>query len=249
MLCTVFTELFHLDSYLRILDFSKPDNSSTNIIDISTDNITTAIRLPDNVPRLEGATLFISDGVMYMLPGKHAYYNIADADGNLLTTTSYRTNLTSKVWSFDLKSRMWDVLDSGTGDRPQYAVVASDAQKQVAWYYGGYDYPDKYYNGGVLVASNGSTRALQDLYQVERGKGTPTKVEMHSLIGNVGDGALVYVEGIGEAGVLVLLGGNSGTQEIELVSIVDQLTGHAIHSAFLTNTYSSTEVVANSACI
>ena len=101
----------------------------------------------------------------------------------------------------------------------------------------------------MLVASNGSTRALQDLYQVERGKGTPTKAEMHSLIGNVGDGALVYVGGVGEAGILVLLGGNSGTQEIELVSILDQLAGRAIHTAFLTNTYFSTEIVANSACI
>ena len=48
------------------MDFSKPVNSSQNNIDISTNNITTAIRLPVHIN--DGA-LFISDGVMHLLPG------------------------------------------------------------------------------------------------------------------------------------------------------------------------------------
>ena len=218
------TELFDIDSYLRILDFSKPANSSKNSIDISTDSITTAIRLPDNIPRLESGALFISDGVMHMLPGTHAYYNIADEDGNILNnTTSYRTNLTNRVWNYDLKSQKWDVQDSGVGDQAHNPAVAFDAEKQVGWYYGGYDVPDRYYNGTSLVASNGSTRALQDLYRVDKGKGAPVKIEARSLVGNLDDGAMVYIEGRGEAGILVLLGGNDGTQDIQLVSMVDHI--------------------------
>ena len=46
------------------MDFSKPVNPSQNSIDISTDNITTAINLDIY---FEDGALFISDGVMHML--------------------------------------------------------------------------------------------------------------------------------------------------------------------------------------
>ena len=205
------------------MDFSKPVDPSKNSIDISTDNITTAIRLPDTIPRLGGATVLISDRVMHMRPGTPAYYKIADAYGNELNTTTYRTNLTHRVWNFDLESQQWDVQTSQFDENPSYGVVAFDSEKQVGWYYGGWEMPDVYYNGSVEIRNNQSIHALQDLYRLDMGKETPIKVETDSkLVGNVVQGELVYIKGIGEAGILVLVGGNAGIEFYQLVSMVDQ---------------------------
>lgn len=206
------------------MDFSKPVNLSNNSIDIRTDNITTVIRLPDDIPRLEGATVLISDGVMHMLPGEHAFNNIGDVDGNPLNITTYRTNLTNKVWNFDLQSRRWDVYASGV-DQAKGASVAFDAEKQIGWYYGGLDMQNDYRNGTEFVVSNGSTRALQDLYRLDRGNGAPQKVITSSIIvGNEKDGEMVYIQGVGKAGILVLIGGNdANSQSPQLVSIVHHM--------------------------
>ena len=205
------------------MDFSKPIDPGQNIIDISTDNITTAIRLPDNIPRLEGSTLLISDGVMHMLPGRNVDLNITDADGKILDATKYRANLTNKVWNFDLESQKWEVHISGVEDQAQLAAIAFDAEKEVGWYYGGKSERDQHYNETISVdfASNESSgRALRDLYRLDRGKGTPQKVKTDSSpVGNVNQGELVYIEGVGEAGILVLMGGNVGVEPSQLVSI------------------------------
>ena len=194
----------YLDSYLRIVDFSEPVDSGKDSIDISTDRITTAIRLPDTVPRLYGGVLWISDGVMHMLPGEYQYYNnTADEDGNVINMTTFPI-LINSVWNFDLKSQKWDVHASGVEDNPEFPVIAFDTKTQVGWYYGGYD-------------------NSEDLYRLDRGKETPMKVETDSsLVGAVRNGELIYIEGAGEAGILVLLGGNVG-DKLDFVSIMDQI--------------------------
>ena len=217
----MFDQLFYLDSYLRILDFSRPADSTKNSIDITTDNITRAIRLPDTIPRLEGAVLLISDGVMHMLPGRNIHLNITDTDGNILNTATYGTNLAGKVWDFDLTSQKWGVQVSGIGDQAKDVAVAFDAEKQVGWYYGGVDI---IYNGTSFVdpSLNRSLGAFQDLHRLDKGKVTPVKVEAdNSFIGSVDMAELVYIGGAGEAGILVLIGGNGNTQITQLVSIVD----------------------------
>ena len=226
-----FAELGYPDSYLRILDFSKPVDPSIDSIDISTNNITTATRLPDNIPRLEHGTLLISDGVMHMLPGTHSYWEIADEYGNVLNTTTYRTDLTNNVWDFDLQSQNWDVQVSGVEHRAQDAAVAFDAENQVGWYYGGFVAPDHYLNatniGPELERMSPdlepvSATMLQDLYRLDRGQGAPVKVETNStLVGNVVQGELVYIGGAGEAGILVLIGGGVDTSSTQRVSMVD----------------------------
>ena len=134
--------------------------------------------------------------------------------------------MTNKVWSFDLNSHEWDVHDSGIEGHAQGTAVAFDAEKQVGWYYGGFDRPDQYYNGAMYVdfASIRSTETLQDLYHLGKGKGTPIKVETDSsLVGKVENGELVYIGGVGEAGILVLIGGNAGVQSTQLVSTTNQI--------------------------
>ena len=209
-------EPFYLDSHIRILDFSKPVDPSKTSIDISTDNITTAIRLPDDIPRLEGAVLLISEGVMHMLPGKPAYLEISDEYGNILNTTEYRANLTDRVWDFDLKSQEWSVHVSGISleDRPKYPAVAYDAEKQVGWFYGGLNSPDVYStpDGDAGDPTNQTIRVLQDLYRLDQGKSAPTRVTTGtSFVGSAQKAELDYIEGAGEAGILVLLGGDRGT--------------------------------------
>ena len=107
------------------MDFSKPVDSGKNSIDISIENITSTMRLSDDIPHPNGGILIISDGVMHMLPAAYS-------DGN--DTTTYPKN---KVWNFDLESREWDVQDSGFEVQVQSAAVAFDAEKEVGWYYGG----------------------------------------------------------------------------------------------------------------
>ena len=205
------------------MDFSKPVNSSTKIIDISTDNITTVIPLPDNIPRLSGGVLLISDGVMHMVPGARAdSWYITNANGNTSSNTAYKSNLTNKVWSFDLKSQKWGVGVSKIQDLAQGSAVAFNAEKQVGWYYGGFDIPEQI--AGKKQSLNESTKALQDLHFLDKGKETPIKIETDSsIVGSVENGELVYIEGVGEAGILVLLGGNAGTESTQLVSIIDQI--------------------------
>ena len=191
------------------MDFSKPVDSSKDSIDISTDRITTPIRLPDSVPRLEGGVLWISDGVMHMLPGMYApVHYTANEDGNMINITF--PILTNNVWTFDLKSQKWDVQVSGVEDGPTYPAITFDTKTQVGWYYGG-----RYGDIG-----------LHDLYRLDRGEATPKIEETNSsLVGTVVYGALVYIEGAGEAGILVLLGGDaeSSTTSDQMVSMANQV--------------------------
>ena len=192
---------------------------SKNIIDISTDNVTTAIRLPDDVPRLLSATLFISDGVMHMLPGYSEHYQIADADGNIVNTSiTYQINWRKNIWNFDLKSQKWDVQVSGIKDQAQDVNVAFDVENQVGWYYGG--------AGNSMITRYGQASAdlteyFQDLYRLDRGESIPKKVETNSTVGRASEGELVFIAGVGEAGILVLIGGVSMAMGV-VSSIVDQ---------------------------
>ena len=175
------------------MDFSKPFNSSQNRIDISTDNITTAIRLPISTYIYEG-TLFISDGVMHMILGEYL-------DGKI-----------TKVWNFNLKTQKLDAQDSGFQYQPVGAAIAFDTEKQVGWYYGG------------MIDYAGAISYSQDLYRLDRGKGTPTKVDVNSSsVGAVLGGELVYLENIGEAGILVLIGGATGLQMVSMVDLINKV--------------------------
>ena len=184
-------EPFDLDRYIRVIDFSKPVSSSQNVIDIRIDNITTAIHLPDNIPRISGGALFISDGVMHMLPGWN--------------TMQYKTNLTNRMWNFDLETQKWDIQTSGIQDPvgDTSATVAFDTRKQVGWYYGWFE---------DHSSSSGSERYL---YRLDRGKESHTKID--PSMGSVMEGELVYLENVGDAGALVLIGGQA---EISMVNKV-----------------------------
>ena len=163
---------------------------------------------------------------MHMLPGRNAFYSIADADGNALNTTIYQAKLAGKVWDFDLKSQKWGVHASGIKDQAELAAVAYDAEKQVGWYYGGISEPDRSYNGSALMdfASNGPPRALKDVYRLDKGTGIPVKVEADSsFVGNVNEAELVYIAGVGKAGILVLIGGDLEVHLTPLVSMVNQI--------------------------
>ena len=182
-------ESFNLDPFIQVMDFSKPVNSSQNSIDISTDSITTAIRLPVDIGH---GVLFISDGVMHMLLGE---YNDT-------------TNSTYMVWNLDLKTQKLDVQYLGIQSEASGAAIAFDTEKQVGWYY-----------GGIVKLNDGGFRYLQDLYRLDRGKGTPTKVDVNSSIGSVIGGELVYLKNIGEAGILVLIGGSTGLQMVSMADL------------------------------
>ena len=171
------------------------------------DSITSAIRLPDNIPHLESGTLLISDGVMRMLPGKNASSNIVEKYGN------------DPVWSFYLKSQRWHTHDSGIKDHALGTAVAFDAEKQIGWYYGGFYRANQLYFGEYVGTS--SKKSLHDLYRLDKGSLTPIKVDTDSsLVGDVVNGELVYIGDVGEAGILVLIG---GAQSDDLVSMIDQL--------------------------
>ena len=200
----------YLDSYLRIVDFSEPVDSSTDNIDISTGKITTSIHIPDYVPRLGDGVLWISDGVMHMLPGEDlSRWGTADEDGNFVLITPL-PNWTNKVWNFDLESQEWDVQDSGMKDIAWKAAIAFDVKTQVGWFYGGQNYDIVFH----------------DLYRLDRGNEMPIKVKTESSIfGAVADGELIYIEGVGEAGILVLLGGNGEgyDQRVRGVSMMNHI--------------------------
>ena len=186
-------ESFNLDPFIQVMDFSKPVNSSQNSIDISMDNITTDIRLPVYI---DEGVLFISDGVMHLLPGGYNY-----------TTHSKNTD-----WNFNLKTQKLEVQDSGIQHQASSAAIAFDTEKQVGWYY-----------GGMVEQNDGVFKYSQDLYRLDRGKGTPTKVDVKSSVGVVSGGELVYLKNIGEAGILVLIGGETVVQMVSMVDLINKL--------------------------
>ena len=96
------------------MDFSKPVNSSQNSIDISTNNITTDIHLPVYI---DDGTLFISDGVMHMLPG--GYEDTA--------------NFTNTGWNFNLKNQKLDVQDLGTSAKTIFSLRESHGLSGYRW--------------------------------------------------------------------------------------------------------------------
>ena len=208
------------------MDFSKSVDPSKNSIDISTDHITKAIRLPDEVPRLLGAVLIISDGVMHLLPGDWVYQEIiADEDGKIHNRSGswFDSDLVNVVWHFDLEAEKWRARDSGIEDPTSGPAVAFDEEKQVGWYYGGYHIlarytPQKLINEMDLDFENVSRMGSQDLYRLDRGKGTPKIVNTDSsIVGNVTGGELIYIGGAGEAGILVLIGGYLNQEALALV--------------------------------
>ena len=172
------------------MDFSKPVNSSTNNIDISADNITIAIHLPDIIPRLSNGALFISDGVMHMLPGEYSVSRTPSADDNRLGISG--NDLPSMVSNFNLTSREWVIEVSKIEDNILSAAIAFDAEKQVGWYCGG-------------MSLHGITSHA--LYRLDKGKGAPTKVGVYPSVWDVVGGELVYIQDVGKAGILVLIGG------------------------------------------
>ena len=213
------------------MDFSKPLDSSKNNIDIGIDSITTAIRLPDNIPRLELGNLFISDGVVRMLPGSYPGDKIVDENGNFLNTTTYQTNLTNRVWNFDIESQKWGVDVAGTEGLINNAASAFDTERQEGWYYGGGLVRGAFYNVSEVASNQDTERMLLDLYRLNRGKGTPIKVEtVSSFIGPVLGGELVFIGGAGETGVLVLIGGIELAEPKQTVSMAGQINGSCHHS-------------------
>ena len=197
-------EPYNLDSNIQVMDFSKPVNSSQNSIDTSTDNITTDKYL--DVSFDDGA-LFISDGVMHLLPGG---YNAT-------------TNFTTIGWNFNLKTQKLDVLDSRIQYLPGGAAITFDTEKQVGWYY-----------GGIVALNDGVVIYLQDLYRLDRGKGTPTKVDIKSsFIRTVLGGELVYIKDVREVRVLVLIGGMTNLEQTQMVSMVDVIPAYYLSNTFL----------------
>ena len=112
--------------------------------------------------------------------------------------------------NFNLKTQKLDVQDSGTRYQASSAAIAFDTEKQVGWYY-----------GGVVVSNNVFFESYsQYLYRLDRGKGTPTKIEVNSSsVGSVVSGELVYLKNIGMAGILVLIGGSTGLQMVSMVDL------------------------------
>ena len=120
------------------------------------------------------------------------------------------TSFTNTVWNFNLKTQKLDVQKS-VKQLGYDAATAFDTENQVGWYY-----------GGTLDTDAGITN-LQDLHRLDRGKGAPTKVKTNpSSPGAVSGGELVCFENIGEAGILVLIGGM--TSETDIVHVFDIAT-------------------------
>ena len=137
----------------------------------------------DNITTDIHLPVYIEDGPLF----------ISDGVMHILTYE----DTPSKVWNFNLKTQESYVQDSGIQDQAQGVSIAFDTEKQVGWYY-----------GGVVDSHDGHLIHSQDLYRLDRGKWTPTKVDVNSSsVGTVVGGELVYIKNIGEAGVLVLIGG------------------------------------------
>ena len=152
---------------------------------------------------------------MHMLPGWNTVQNF--------TGVQYETNLTNRVWNFDLETQEWDIQTSGIQDKAEgtSANVAFDTRKQARWYYAWFE-----------ASSSESERYL---YRLDRRKESPTKVDYSTQ--DVMDWNHVYLENIGDAGVLVQI---TSLEDLSTVPMVNQIVPFGLPS--LTNTLSQVTV-------
>ena len=123
------------------------------------------------------------------------------------------SNDTHNIWNFDLRSQKWGVDSSRIQNRLPGTNVAFDAEKQEGWYYGEFP-PD---------TPRSPFQARQDLFYLGRRTGSPVKVETDSsLVRGAREAVLVYIGGVGEAGILVLIGGVVG-YTYQWVSMMEQI--------------------------
>lgn len=204
------------DSQLRILDFTKSVNLTRH------DPVTSFYRLGNDVPRIKWGNVFVANGKLRMFGGEHEYYDIMDENGDYMTDPELRPDLTNKIWTVDLETKHWEVGNSGmqstTAGRTS---VAYDEKNEVGWMYGGLVQQEQFHNGTVLQESNPGIITVTSLYRLDSDKPRPEKVTTEGNPGIVQQGQMEFIEGAGEAGILVLIGGQNGPGDNTMVRVQD----------------------------
>ena len=93
------------------------------------------------------------------------------------------------------------------------AATTTDEQGKVGWIYSGSVATSEFFNGTEVIGINTNSPS-NALYRYNFTSMTPQKVETQNTIDMAEQGQLVYIPGLGGKGVLVLVGGNNGNNEM-----------------------------------
>ena len=186
------------------MDFTKGQ------IDLSNDGgkITTAKRLPTQVPLVKWGQMFASpDGKIRLFGGIHEYFPVYSAAGTIVNTT--RAVINGRLPTYDIASDTWDDGTSmsgfGDGDTVTRAGVAV-ADDGTAWVYGGTVETSSYFEGTVAKGKFERKSMSKAVVKIEQGQ-KPVAAVVQSPILPADQSSLLYVGGVGKAGILVVVGG------------------------------------------
>ncbi|KAF8456803.1 hypothetical protein BDZ91DRAFT_839213 [Kalaharituber pfeilii] len=201
-------------SHIYIMDLTAP-------IDLSLDYtvFVKVVRLPDHVPRLKWANMFVEDNTLRLFGGEQEFHPTFHTNGS----RSYRERvpITDRLWTYNIKQDEWNTEDSSSGmgaDTVGRAQLAWDPKggrggNGIGWIYGGTVETGQWIVGDNITGTAERLKELRGFTKVTGVKMSQTwKVERlggGQQIGTADMGDLLFVEGVGESGLLVMVGGRS----------------------------------------
>ncbi|KAI5807844.1 hypothetical protein DFH27DRAFT_522553 [Peziza echinospora] len=210
------------DSYLRIIDFTK---GQIDLSDASNLKITTAKRLPTQVPLVKWGQLFASpDRKVRLFGGIQEYFSVFDAAGAIVNTT--RAAINGRLPTYDIDSDAWDdgtALSGFSDDDTVTRGAVAVGDDGTAWLYGGAVETSNYLEGTVMKGKLERKSLSKAVVKFEPGQ-KPSMVLQQSPILPADQSNLLFVGGVGKAGILVAVGGaqaNSVTRPMTSVDVFD----------------------------
>ncbi|KAL7268628.1 hypothetical protein RUND412_008741 [Rhizina undulata] len=205
------------NGFLRSIDLTKSFDAS------SADPSVSLGELPANIPLVKNGALWSENGKLYLWGGELEVESVYRG-GKILNVT--RPYPDGTIWEYDIASSTWSQLilasDSRTASSPSLGNSVYVANSTIQYYAGGGINQEQVNmnNGSAAEGSAGDPYvALSSMSSFDTSTSTWANASLPSGLNLIQAGALVYFEGIGDAGIMVSVGG-------------EQYTGSA-HSSFV----------------
>lgn len=192
---------------MRVLDF-------TSSVDISTTNIVSLQRLPDDlVPPIKWGNLFAHDGKLHMFGGEPEYSSIIKEDWTMPSPedTPPRPTINDTLFTYDIQNKKWSTKPSGLGDQnPGSTNFAYSAKNGIGWVYSGVYAAGGYHVNKTLVEGLKVRENLKSVIKFDLPKlSLDEEVVPINPVGLVESGTMSYLPSVGKEGILVVLGGRT----------------------------------------
>ncbi|KAK8055646.1 hypothetical protein PG993_000873 [Apiospora rasikravindrae] len=198
------------DNYVIAIDLTTSWDWKKNISEVVI-NKTVAEGTSNYVPKVGSGALFhgpSNDSQIYLYGGVTSVLNTSFIDYQAPTTNQYA------LWGFNTQTHEWTQYDVSLAapQRPSWGAFAEAPEQGMAFYLNGMI---SNMSSAITASSNTPQTNLAGMIALDLQKHTATNISTTSL----GDGSprvrggMVYIPQIGQKGVLVTVGGATGSQQ------------------------------------